>query len=63
MGYKRGMSFGTVTVFVDDQPYSFNEEDFALVWRSPKLPPGYHFVRILHESGESINLDYIQILE
>jgi hypothetical protein len=63
LGYKRGMSFGTVTILVDDQPYSFNEQDFALVWRSPQLPPGDHFVRILHENGESINLDYIQILD
>ena len=63
LGYKRGMSFGTVTVFVDDQPYSFNEQDFALVWRSPQLPSGDHFVRIIHDSGESINLDYLVILD
>lgn len=63
LGYKRGMSFGTVTVLVDDQSYSFNEQDFALVWSSPKLSPGDHFVRIIHESGESINLDYIVIVD
>jgi len=63
LGYKRGMSFGTVTVLIDDQPFSFNEQNFALVWSSPKLSPGDHFVRIIHESGESINLDYILILD
>jgi hypothetical protein len=63
LGYKRGKSFGTVTVIIDDQPYSFHEQAFDLVWRSPQLSPGDHFVRIIHESGESINLDYIEILD
>ena len=62
LGYQRGKSFGTVTVIIDDQSYSFHEQAFDLVWRSPTLPPGDHFVRIIHESGESINLDYIVIL-
>ena len=63
LGYKRGKSFGTVTVLIDNQPYSFHEQAFDLVWRSPELSPGDHFVRIIHESGESINLDYIEILD
>jgi hypothetical protein len=63
LGYQRGKSFGTVTVLIDDQPYSFNEQAFDLVWRSPQLPPGDHFVRIIHDSGESINLDSIEVLE
>ena len=62
LGYKRGKSFGTVTVLIDNQPYSFHEQAYELVWRSPQLSPGDHFVRIIHESGESINLDYIEIL-
>ena len=63
LGYQRGKNFGTVTVIIDDQPYSFHEQAFDLVWRSPQLSPGDHFVRIIHESGESINLDYIEILD
>ena len=63
LGYQRGKSFGTVTVIIDDQPYSFHEQAFDLLWRSPELSPGDHFVRIIHESGESINLDYIEILD
>jgi hypothetical protein len=63
LGYQRGKSFGTVAVFIDDQPYSFHEQAFDLVWRSPELSPGDHFVRIIHESGEAINLDYIEILD
>ena len=66
LGYKRGKSFGTVTVLIDgidSQPYSFHEQAFDLVWRSPELSPGDHFVRIIHESGESINLDYVEILD
>jgi hypothetical protein len=65
LGYKRGKSFGTVTVIIDgidSQPYSFHEQAFDLVWRSPELESGEHFVRIIHESGESINLDYVEIL-
>ncbi len=63
LGYKRGKSFGTVTVLIDGQPYNFSEQSFDLVWRSPKLPVGDHFVQIVHQSGESVNLDYILILE
>jgi hypothetical protein len=62
LGYQRGKNFGIVTVIIDDQPYSFHEQAFDLFWRSPQLSPGDHFVRIIHESGESINLDYIEIL-
>ncbi len=62
LGYQRGRNFGIVTVIIDDQSYSFHEEAFDLVWRSPQLSPGDHFVRIIHESGQSINLDYIEIL-
>jgi hypothetical protein len=63
LGYQRGKSFGTVTVLVDDQPHNFHEQALDLVWSSPRLSPGDHFVRIIHESGESINLDYIEILD
>ncbi|MEO8357198.1 MAG: hypothetical protein ABI621_14915 [Chloroflexota bacterium] len=63
LGYQRGKNFGTVTVLIDGQPYSFHEQAFDLVWRSPQLSPGDHVVRIIHESGESINLDYIELLE
>jgi hypothetical protein len=62
LGYQRGKNFGTVTVIIDDQPYSFHEEAFDLSWSSPQLSPGDHVVRIIHQSGESINLDYIEIL-
>jgi len=63
LGYQRGKNFGTVTVIIDDQSYSFHEQAFDLWWRSPQLSSGDHFVRIIHESGESINLDYIEILD
>jgi hypothetical protein len=63
LGYQRGKNFGIVTVIVDDQPYRFHEQAFDLSWPSPQLSPGDHFVRIVHESGEWINLDYIKILD
>ena len=63
LGYQRGRNFGTVKVLIDGQSYSFHEQAFDLVWRSPQLSPGDHVVRIIHDSGESINLDYIEILD
>ena len=62
LGYQRGKNFGTVTVLIDDQPYSFHEQAFGNIWRSPQLSPGIHSVRLIHENGESVNLDYIEIL-
>jgi hypothetical protein len=62
LGYQRGKNFGIVTVIIDDQSYSFHEQAFDLLWLSPQLTPGDHFVRIIHESGQSINLDYVEIL-
>ena len=63
LGYQRGKNFGTVTVIIDDKPYHFHEEAFDLLWNSPKLAPGDHFVRIIHESGQSVDLDYIEIVD
>jgi hypothetical protein len=63
LGYQRGRNFGIVTVLIDGQRYSFHEQAFDLMWLSPQLSPGDHFVRIIHESGESINVDYIEILD
>jgi hypothetical protein len=62
-GYQRGRNFGIVRVLIDGEPYSFHEQAFDNVWRSPQLSPGTHSVRIIHESGESINLDYIEVLD
>ena len=61
-GYQRGRSFGIVTVIIDDQSYSFHQQAFGNIWRSPELSPGTHSVRLIHDSGESINLDYIEVL-
>lgn len=61
LGYQRGRNFGIVTVVIDDQSYNFHEQAFGNIWRSPQLSPGTHSVRLIHESGESINLDYIEV--
>jgi len=61
LGYQRGQNFGIVTVMIDDQPYTFHEEALGNVWLSPQLPSGTHSVRLIHESGESINLDSIEV--
>lgn len=62
LGYQRGRSFGTVTVIIDDQSYRFHEQAFGNIWRSPQLSSGTHSVRLIHESGQSINLDYIEVV-
>ena len=61
LGYQRGRNFGIVTVVIDGEPYTFHEQAFGNIWRSPELSAGTHSVRIIHESGESINLDYIEV--
>ncbi len=63
LGYQRGRNFGIVTVIIDHQTHTFHEQAFDRIWRSPLLSSGIHSVRIVHESGESINLDYIEVLE
>jgi hypothetical protein len=62
LGYQRGRNFGIVKILIDDQPYSFHEQAFGNIWRSPQLSPGTHSVRLIPESGDSINLDYIEVL-
>ena len=62
LGYQRGRNFGIVTVIIDDQTYRFHEQAFGNIWRSPQLSAGIHSVRLIHHSGESINLDYIEVL-
>jgi hypothetical protein len=62
LGYQRGRSFGTVTVIIDGEPYRFHQQAFGNIWRSPQLSPGTHSVRIIHESGQSVNLDYIEVV-
>jgi hypothetical protein len=62
LGYQRGKNFGVVTVLIDDQSYTFHEQAFGNIWRSPQLSSGTHSVILIHESGESINLDYVEII-
>jgi hypothetical protein len=61
LGYQRGRNFGTVTVMIDGQTYRFHEQAVGNIWRSPQLSPGTYSVRLIHESGQSINLDYIEV--
>ena len=63
LGYQRGRNFGIMTVMIDGQPYSFHQQAFDRIWRSPELSPGVHSVKLIHESGQTINLDYIEILD
>ena len=61
LGYQRGRNFGTMTVMIGDQSYSFHEQALGNIWRSPQLSPGTYSVRLIHQSGQSVNLDYIEV--
>ncbi|HEY3473588.1 MAG TPA: hypothetical protein VGK56_03205, partial [Anaerolineales bacterium] len=61
VGYQRGRNFGIVTVLIDGESYSFHQQAFGNIWRSPELSSGTHSVRLIHESGESVNLDYVEV--
>ena len=37
-----------------DRYTTLDEQAFDLVWRSPELPSGDHFVRIIHEAGNPL---------
>ena len=63
LGYQRGRNFGIMTVMIDGQAYRFHQQAVDRIWRSPALAPGIHSVRLIHETGETVNLDYIEILE
>ena len=61
-GYLGDADFGTVTITIDNVKYTLNQSSGS-EWVSPQLTQGVHSVIILHESGDLVNLDYINVLE
>ena len=62
LGYQSASSFGSLTITIDEEEYVLDQIAND-TWASPQLTSGTHYVIIFHESGDTINLDYIDILD
>jgi hypothetical protein len=63
IGYVGGAGLGTLAISIDDNDFQLNQST-GREWTSPQLPETEdgHLVIIFHESGTSVNLDYISII-
>jgi len=62
LGYQTVSGLGTLVITIDEEQYVLAQASGSS-WVSPQLDPGPHFVIIIHESGDSVNVDYITILD
>lgn len=61
IGYLGGSDLGSIVISIDDSEFQLHQA-VGKEWASPQLDNAEHFVIIIHESGDSVNLDYINIL-
>ncbi|MBV6449908.1 MAG: hypothetical protein MHPDNHAH_00621 [Anaerolineales bacterium] len=61
IGYLGGSGLGALFISIDDSEFHLNQST-GNPWLSPRFDAGEHFVILYHESGSSVNLDYIDIL-
>jgi hypothetical protein len=61
IGYMGRAGLGTMTISIDDTDFVLNQST-GREWTSPQLTNEEHFVILIHETGASVNLDYINIL-
>jgi hypothetical protein len=61
LGYQPGNNSGTILVEIDGEQFQIVQA-VGNIWLSPEFPLGVHAIRIVHESGGPVNLDYITIL-
>ncbi len=61
IGYLSGPDLGSITISLDDDEFQV-DQSVGKEWASPPLDNTEHFVIIIHESGATVNLDYINIL-
>lgn len=61
IAYLEDASLGVVIVRIDEVEYSLDQSSGS-EWLSPELPFGEHSALLIHESGDVILLDYINIL-
>ena len=61
VGYLGAPGLGSLLISLDDEEFQVNQSA-GKEWVSPQLPNAEYFVIIVHDSGSSVNLDYINIL-
>jgi hypothetical protein len=62
LGYQESENAGNLMVNIDGSEVSFTQR-VGNSWFSQELEIGTHFVILTHISGNTVNLDYIDILE
>ncbi|RPJ27669.1 MAG: hypothetical protein EHM33_07150 [Chloroflexi bacterium] len=62
LGYQSAAGFGSLIITIDEGEYVLDQIANG-TWVSPQLTSDTHYVIIFHESGDTINLDYIVILD
>jgi hypothetical protein len=62
IGYLGGSNLGSITISIDDDEFQLDQSN-GKEWTSPQLADTEHFVIIVHEDGDSVNLDYINVLD
>jgi hypothetical protein len=61
IGYLGEPGLGSITVSVDDDEFLLNQSG-GNRWLSPQYSSTEHFVILIHENGDTINLDYVEII-
>jgi hypothetical protein len=61
IGYLDQPGLGSIAISIDDNEFQL-DQSVGQEWVSPQLSNTEHFVIIIHQSGNSVNLDYIAIL-
>jgi hypothetical protein len=61
LGYQSSDNAGNVTMNIDELEVTITQL-VGNAWFSQELGPGTHYVILTHESGTTVNLDYIEIL-
>jgi len=61
IGYLGEPGLGFISISIDDDEFEV-DQSVGNEWTSPQFIDEEHFVIIVHESGDSVNLDYINIL-
>ncbi|HET9915186.1 MAG TPA: hypothetical protein VFQ13_25065 [Anaerolineales bacterium] len=61
IGYLGEPSLGSITISIDDEEFQL-DQSVGKEWVSPQFGNNEHFVIIVHESGDTVNLDYINVL-
>jgi hypothetical protein len=62
IGYLGEPGLGSITISIDDDEFRLNQSG-GNRWLSPEFSSTEHFVILLHEEGDTINLDYVEIIQ